>query len=165
LQQHRAKATFFLLGAQAQKEPEIVKRMLREGHEIGNHSFTHAAFDCLSWQAAQREITQTQEVLEAMQGRPCRLFRPPWGKLCLASLLGAWLKGMTIAMWSVDLKDCVATCAEDIVAAVATRPIRHGDIVLYHGDSPAALVALPAVLEAALRDGYKAVTVSQMLEC
>jgi hypothetical protein len=67
-------------------------------------------------------------------------------------------------MWSVDLKDCLAARAEEIVAAVATRPICPGDIVLYHGDSPAALAALPAVLEAALRDGYKAVLVSQMLE-
>jgi glycosyltransferase involved in cell wall biosynthesis len=165
LQQYGARATFFLLGAQVQKEPKLVERMLREGHEIGNHSFTHAAFDCLSWQEALREITETQEVLETIQGRPCRLFRPPGGKLCLSSLLGAWLKCMTIAMWSVDLKDCLANRAEEIAAAVATRPIRPGDIVLYHGDSPAALAALPAVLEAALRNGYKAVPVSQMLEC
>jgi glycosyltransferase involved in cell wall biosynthesis/peptidoglycan/xylan/chitin deacetylase (PgdA/CDA1 family) len=164
LQQYGARATFFLLGAQVQKEPKLVERMLREGHEIGNHSFTHPAFDRLSWQAAVREVTQTQEVLEAIQGRPCRLFRPPGGKLCFSSLLGAWLKRMTIAMWSVDLKDCLANRAEEIAAAVAARPIRHGDIVLYHGDSPAALAALPAVLEAALRDGYKAVPVSQMLE-
>jgi peptidoglycan/xylan/chitin deacetylase (PgdA/CDA1 family) len=164
LQQYKAKATFFLLGEQVQKEPKIVERMLREGHEIGNHSFTHPAFDGLSWQEALQEISRTQEVLEAIQGRPCHLFRPPWGKLCLSSLLGAWLEGMTIAMWSVDLKDCLAIRTEEIEAAVATLSIRHGDIILYHGDNPAALAALPAVLEAALRDGYKAVPVSQMLE-
>jgi glycosyltransferase involved in cell wall biosynthesis len=165
LQQYGARATFFLLGVQMQKEPKLVERMLREGHEIGNHSFTHPAFDHLSWQAARREIAQTQEVIKDMQGRPCRLFRPPGGKLCLSSVFGAWLKGMTIAMWSVDLKDCLAQRTEDIAAALAMQPIRPGDIVLYHGDSPVALAALPAVLEAALRDGYKAVPLSQMLEC
>jgi glycosyltransferase involved in cell wall biosynthesis len=164
LQQYEAKATFFLLGEQVQKEPKLVERMLREGHAIGNHSFTHPEFDSLSLQEALWEVTQTQEVLEAIQGWPCRLFRPPWGKLCLSSLLAAWLKGMTIAMWSIDLKDCLATRSEDIVTAVANLSIRPGDIVLYHGDNPAALAALPAVLEAALRNGYKAVSVSQMLE-
>jgi peptidoglycan/xylan/chitin deacetylase (PgdA/CDA1 family) len=82
--------------------------------------------------------------------------------LCLVSILGAWLKRMTIVMWSVDLKDFRLEHADEISAQLASNPISNGDIILYHGHSPAALAALPKVIESALDQGRQAVTVSEM---
>jgi glycosyltransferase involved in cell wall biosynthesis/peptidoglycan/xylan/chitin deacetylase (PgdA/CDA1 family) len=163
LKQFGAKATFFVIGKKAEKHRDLVKRIIEEGHEIGNHSFTHPEFDRLSWKEARAEITRAQIVLGELQGRSCSLFRPPFGKLCLASILGAWLKRMTIVMWSIDLKDFRANDQNEVIAALTVRPMGPGDIVLYHGDNMAALAALPTVIESALQRGRKIVPVSRML--
>jgi peptidoglycan/xylan/chitin deacetylase (PgdA/CDA1 family) len=163
LGRYEATATFFLIGEKAARNNELVKQILREGHEIANHSYTHPPFDRLSLKQALEEVDRTQVVLQAIQGRSCRLFRPPKGRLCLVTLIGAWIRRMTIVMWSVDLKDYRANQTDEIAERLTETPIEPGDIVLYHGHNPAALAALPQVLEAALTGGRRAVSVSVML--
>jgi peptidoglycan/xylan/chitin deacetylase (PgdA/CDA1 family) len=163
LRRCNAKATFFLIGEKAARERQLVCRILEEGHEIGNHSYSHPQFESLSWKQAVAEIAETRTLLEGLQGRECRLFRPPRVKLCLPSILGAWLKRMTVVMCSRDLKDFRAEHPDEIRTQLAADPISNGDIILYHGHNPAALGALPKVIECALGQGRRAVTVSEML--
>ena len=163
LRQFDVHATFFLIGNRIEANKTIVHRMVKEGHEVGNHSYSHPKIDQLSLAEAADEIVRTTAVIESCSGKPSRLFRPPEGKLCLGSIVGAWLNGQRIVMWNIDLKDCFATSTEDVDDALADATITPGDIILYHGDSVASLEALPRVLARMSRDGIKLVPLSELL--
>jgi len=161
LRDHEAKATFFVVGGAAEQYPDIVKRMQKEGHEVGSHSYSHPYFNKLSWSGAGQEITMTSWVLDHILGVKCRLFRPPHGKLSLRSLIPAWAAGQQVVMWNVDLKDYRASSGE-VEAQLDRTSLSSGDIILYHGTNDAALTALPRVIEAARGNGREAVTISQL---
>ena len=161
LRDHEAKATFFVVGGAAEQYPDIVKRMQKEGHEVGSHSYSHPYFNQLSWSGAGQEITMTSWVLDHILGVKCRLFRPPHGKLSLRSLIPAWAAGQQVVMWNVDLKDYRASSGE-VEAQLDRTSLSSGDIILYHGINDAALTALPRVIEAARENGREAVTISRL---
>jgi peptidoglycan-N-acetylglucosamine deacetylase len=156
------KATFFVVGGCAEQYPDIVRRIAEEGHEVGSHSYSHPYFQRLSWRAAAQEIKMTSAVLNCVLGKKCRLFRPPFGKLSPRSLIPAWAAGQHVAMWSIDLKDYCAHHGE-VEARLARTSLSSGDIILYHGVGEASLRALPRVIEAALQEGRKAVTISEII--
>jgi peptidoglycan-N-acetylglucosamine deacetylase len=162
LRKYGVKATFFVVGGCAEQYPDIVARMVQEGHEVGNHSYSHPYFQRLSWRGATQEIKMTSTVLNCILGKKCRLFRPPFGKLSPRSLIPAWATGQRVVMWSVDLKDYCARPGE-VEAKLTETPLSSGDIILYHGVSEASITALPHVIEAALDKGRKAVTISEII--
>jgi peptidoglycan/xylan/chitin deacetylase (PgdA/CDA1 family) len=157
------KATFFVVGDCAEQYPNIVRRMVDEGHEVGNHSYSHPYFQRLSWKGASQEIGMTNTVLNRILGQKCRLFRPPFGKLSMQSLIPAWAAGQHVVLWNVDLKDYRAQ-VEPVETKLARTSLSSGDIVLYHGTSEPALRALPRVIESALGGGRKAVTISELIQ-
>jgi peptidoglycan/xylan/chitin deacetylase (PgdA/CDA1 family) len=159
---HAVKATFFVVGGAAEQYPEIVLRMKKEGHDVGNHSYSHPYFHKLSWSGAIREIGMTRWVLDRILGEECTLFRPPHGKLSLRSLIPAWAAGQQVVMWNVDLKDYRASTGE-VEAQLDRTSFASGDIILYHGISEPALRALPCVIKAALGKGRQAVTISDLI--
>jgi peptidoglycan/xylan/chitin deacetylase (PgdA/CDA1 family) len=158
---YAVKATFFVVGGAAEQYPDIVVRMRKEGHDVGNHSYSHPYFHRLSWSGAIREIRMTRWVLDRILGEKCKLFRPPHGKLSLRSLIPAWAAGQQVVMWNVDLKDYRASTGE-VEEQLDRTSFSSGDIILYHGANEAALKALPRVIQAALDKGREAVTISQL---
>ncbi len=156
-------ATFFLVGEKIEQHKEMVRRIFEEGHELGNHSYTHPSFDYLSWKESVGEIEKTQALLQAITGRPCRSFRPPFGKLCVGSIVGGWIANMTCVMWNVDLKDFQATSSGEILAALQCQSLQPGDVLLYHGTNPHAVQALPVILDAIVRQKFQPVSISGML--
>lgn len=163
LKAHQVRATFFLIGEKATRHGALVARILADGHQIGNHSYSHPNFSGLSWKAARNEIATTRRVLEELQpGRTCRLFRPPHGTVCAASTFVPWLKGNTVVLWNVDFKDFRAEQPAEITNRVSARRFAPGDIILYHGHNPAALGALPCILQSAQHEGLTFVPVSRM---
>jgi peptidoglycan-N-acetylglucosamine deacetylase len=162
LRAYGAKATFFVIGERANRYRRILRRIVAEGHELGNHSFTHPDFRSLPLSGAAHEIDRANQPIVEVQRHPCRWFRAPKGRLSVGALVSAWRRDMTVVSWSVDLKDFRADSADQIVARLALRPIEAGDIVLYHGHSPAALSALPAVLDAARDRGLRLVSLSEL---
>jgi peptidoglycan-N-acetylglucosamine deacetylase len=163
LRDHAVKATFFVVGGASEQYPDIVVRMKEEGHDVGNHSYSHPYFHRLSWTGAMREIRMTRWVLDRILGEKCKLFRPPHGKLALRSLIPAWAAGQHVVMWNVDLKDYRASTGE-VERQLALTSISSGDIILYHGINEAALTALPRVIEAAQGNGREAVTISELMQ-
>ena len=159
---HAVKATFFVVGGAAEQYPDIVLRMKKEGHDVGNHSYSHPYFHRLSWSGAIQEIRMTRSVLNRILGEECKLFRPPHGKLALRSLLPAWASGQQVVMWNVDLKDYCASAGE-VEAKLDRTSFSSGDIILYHGVREAALQALPRVIQAAREHGREAVTISTLV--
>jgi peptidoglycan/xylan/chitin deacetylase (PgdA/CDA1 family) len=100
--------------------------------------------------------------LENLTGQPCRRFRPPFGKLSVNSLVAAWLSNQQVVMWSVDLKDFSAESIESVEERLAGRPLRAGDVLLYHACNPAGIGALPMILEYAKSAGLKATTLTNL---
>jgi peptidoglycan/xylan/chitin deacetylase (PgdA/CDA1 family) len=105
LKRYGVKATFFLIGTKAKEHPDIVKRIVKEGHAIGNHSFSHPLFTKLDMNRFSQEIEQTEDVLQALTGSRPKLIRPPYGVINEEQLLWVQARGMTVVNWNVDSLD------------------------------------------------------------
>lgn len=123
-----AKATFFLVGARAQRHPELVARIAAEGHEIGNHGWSHRSLPTLSEAEITRELTRTREVL---QGQGQALMRPPFGDATAAVNTTVRRLGYTMVIWNVSGEDWYDDDAETIARRILDRA-RPGAIVLLH---------------------------------
>lgn len=165
LDHYDVKATFFVVGQNAERYPEIVQRCAEKGHEIGNHTYTHRYFNRLSAIEAENEIKKDSKLLEALTGAPCRLFRPPGGIFDSASAALASKAGMKTVIWNVDTKDWAGESADNIFKNV-TKNACNGSIILFHdytGNKSHTLEALRLVIPYLLNEGYSLVTVSELI--
>jgi len=157
------KLTFFLIGENAARYPKLVQRELAEGHEVGNHSYTHPDLAKMSDDAVRSEIQKTQDAIIAASGYKPVLMRPPYG--ALTPRQRQWVArdfGFKIILWEVDPLDWKnpgpSVVASRIIAA--TRP---GYIILSHDIHSQTVDAMPVVFDTLLAKGYKFVTVSELL--
>jgi peptidoglycan-N-acetylglucosamine deacetylase len=163
LKQRNIKVTFFMIGQNAERNPEIVKRILAEGHEIGNHSWTHPQLSKLSDQRITDEITKTQDAIKNASGYTPVLLRPPYG--AITSRQKDWIEkqfGLSIIMWSVDPFDWKRPGASVIEQRILAGA-RPGSIILSHDIHKQTVDAMPATLDALAQKGFKFVTVSQLI--
>ena len=163
LKQRNIKATFFMIGQNAERNPAIVKRILAEGHEIGNHSWTHPQLSKLSDDRVTEEINKTQNAIKDSSGYTPVLMRPPYG--AITARQKDWIEkqfGLSVIIWSVDPFDWKrpgASVIEERILAGA----RPGAIVLSHDIHKQTVDAMPATLDALAAKGFKFVTVSQLI--
>ncbi|MQY03706.1 polysaccharide deacetylase family protein [Actinomadura macrotermitis] len=158
LKQQGARATFFLLGQSVELHPDAVKRMALEGHEIGNHTWSHKQLTSLPDGAVQSEIQRTQQVIKQASGVTPMLFRPPFGAV---NARVNKVIGMPDIMWSVDTLDWQhQDTARDIKVGV-NQP-KAGDIVLFHEIHKTTIDAMPQVLAGLKQKGFTFVTVTEM---
>ena len=104
LAERRIAVTFFVLGQNAERRPALIKRMLAEGHEVANNSYSHANMRLLKPEAQFLEMKKAQEVLHSL-GAEVRYFRPPYGRYTPVTTAKAEALGMTILLWSLDSQD------------------------------------------------------------
>lgn len=128
LKKHRARATFFMIGQNASRYPEIVQQVAQAGHTIGNHSWNHPSFPSVAGQERRAQIRTCARAL-APYGQ--RLFRPPYGEYNLASQLDALWLGYKVIHWSLDIKDWRGLDADRMAEQIVTDT-RSGSIVLLH---------------------------------
>jgi peptidoglycan-N-acetylglucosamine deacetylase len=114
LGQQGVKATFFLVGSYAQWEPALVRRIVEEGHLIGNHSWSHPNLALTGTDRVHEELRRTSEALEEITGRPVRYFRPPFGARRPAVLRAARQQGLTPVMWNAMTNDWKEPAEEQI---------------------------------------------------
>ncbi|MFN0185525.1 MAG: polysaccharide deacetylase family protein [Aquabacterium sp.] len=153
LSRHGAKATFFLIGASAERHPAVVDRIVGEGHAIGNHSMTHPRMPRLNARQQVQQITQANEVLRRW-GDPTRMFfRPPNGRLTVPLVLQALTGGQPIMLWSVDSLDYRDAAPAVVDRLTALTPVP-GDVMLFHDDGACAARALAIMLPRWRRDGF-----------
>jgi peptidoglycan/xylan/chitin deacetylase (PgdA/CDA1 family) len=164
LKQHKIPATFFVIGQQAERHPEIVRRMIAEGHLVGNHSFTHSEPRGISAQQLVEEVQRTRELLLDLTGQAPALFRPPKGKLTAAKLWALWRAGQTVVLWNSDPRDYVCRSASDVRNWFRAHPLCAGNLVLMHDNRPHAAEVLPELIAAARRRGQTFVTVSEWVQ-
>jgi peptidoglycan/xylan/chitin deacetylase (PgdA/CDA1 family) len=125
------RATFFVLAEKAERHPELIRRMLDDGHEIGLHGIDHARLTDLPARTAARAVRTGRRRLEAVTGRPVRLYRPTYGAQGMAQFLTARALGMDVVYWTAWARDWLEDTAE-AVAGRAVRARHPGAIVLLH---------------------------------
>jgi peptidoglycan/xylan/chitin deacetylase (PgdA/CDA1 family) len=163
LAQRHMHVTFFVVGTNAAAHPEILRRAVAEGHEVGNHSWDHPDFARKSEEEVRSQLDRTQDAIKVALGHPPTLFRPPYGSLTKDQK--KWISrdyGYKIILWSVDPLDWRRPGPEIIHHRIvdATHP---GAIILSHDIHPGTIEAMPATFDDLLAKGYKFVTVSELL--
>jgi peptidoglycan/xylan/chitin deacetylase (PgdA/CDA1 family) len=163
LRRNHVHATFFLCGANAERYPDLVRRIKAEGHEIGNHTYSHPYLYLMDREKIAAEIDRTQETLQKISGERPRLFRPPFGVrwFTLWSLLRE--RGLTMVLRSVRGYD--GRLGADGIAKTTLDQLAPGAIILLHDgfethepaevDRSATVRALPAIISGAQRAGYR----------
>jgi len=159
LRRRSVPATFFLIGRRIEQRPDLARRILRDGHQIGNHSYSHPRMVLERPRAYAEEIDRTDRLIRELgYGGPID-FRPPYGQKLLVL---PWLlaqRGKLDVLWSVDSRDYMDPDPASIARRVLLR-VRPGSIVLLH-DSPRTAAALPALLDGLLSRGYRLVRVRE----
>jgi cellulose synthase/poly-beta-1,6-N-acetylglucosamine synthase-like glycosyltransferase/peptidoglycan/xylan/chitin deacetylase (PgdA/CDA1 family)/spore germination protein YaaH len=177
LKAKHVKATFFIIGENAEAYPQIVQRMVEEGHDVGNHTFTHPNLADTPGPAVVLELNATQRLFQALTGRTLRLFRPPYlgdaepsdeGDLRpveLAQSLGYMTIGMHVDPVDWELPGVPAILHRVLAAVHSKNPDIRGNILLFHdagGDRSQTVAALPLVIDALRAQGYHFVTVADL---
>lgn len=168
LKKNEVKATFFIVGARAAKHPGLVKRILRDGHSIGNHSYNHPDFSRLGLNAFRSQITRTGNILYRIAGFKPRLIRPPYGAITENQIKWAAASGYTIVNWNVDSLDWKGLPKEEVKRNILSHTGR-GSIILMHGGGgvgsnlSGTIGALPEVIRNLRNRGYTFVTVPELL--
>jgi peptidoglycan/xylan/chitin deacetylase (PgdA/CDA1 family) len=161
LKARNVKATFFVLGQQVRREPDVVRRMAAEGHEVDNHSFDHPDFRHLSRAEQQREIDATQAALRSLGIVP-KYFRPPYGDYDPETVRAAARDGLTVVLWTTDGKDWKYHTVHALEAYVDRElKIRIGGIYLFHDILPWTVAAMPEILDRMAERGCRFVTLAQ----
>jgi peptidoglycan/xylan/chitin deacetylase (PgdA/CDA1 family) len=159
------KATFFVLGQNAKKYPELLKRMVEEGHEIGNHSWNHPQFDNMTAAQINKQLDDTDKVIEKATGIKPVLVRTPYGQGMLDSekRVRQVLKkrGNPLILWSIDPNDWKASTSA--TASCIVGGARKGSIILTHDTGAETRAAYPTIIKKLQKKGFKFVTISQML--
>jgi peptidoglycan/xylan/chitin deacetylase (PgdA/CDA1 family) len=163
LRERNIKATFYVIGRNVEMYPEITRRIVAEGHEIGNHTYTHRNLTKLSDDSVREELTKTRSAIAQAAGVRPRTMRPPYGALLQRQR--SWIHsemGYPTILWSVDPLDWKRPGPSVVTSRIlsATTP---GAIVLAHDLHAPTVDAMPATLDGLLRKGYRFVTVSQLL--
>lgn len=162
LDKYKVKTTFFLVGEWVDKYPDSVKEIAKRGHDVENHSNTHAHMPQLSTADMTGEIQSCNEKIKKLTGETPTLFRAPYGDYnndVVKTVNGC---DMYCVQWDVDSLDWKDPTAEQITKNVVDK-ITNGSIVLLHNGATNTPEALPMVIEGILEKGYEIVPISEIL--
>ncbi|MFW6026982.1 MAG: polysaccharide deacetylase family protein [Candidatus Woesearchaeota archaeon] len=166
LDEHNVNATFFLLGTQIEKYPELVKNIDKKGHLIGNHSYSHKDFRKINKTKLLKEINKTDKLIIKNSKQEPDLIRPPYGALTNSQIELLSEKGYKIIEWSLDIKDWRAENSCDIMMERANSYIHEGAIILLHdggGDRSRTVKLLPKLITKLKEKGYEFTTVDKLI--
>ncbi|MDD5595282.1 MAG: polysaccharide deacetylase family protein [Candidatus Omnitrophica bacterium] len=173
LQRAGVKATFFMIGEHVLKYPEIAKRVVKEGHEIGNHSFDHHVLLYYTMEELEQEVNSGEDAIRKVTGVTTHYFRPPKAWLTAAEKKKLKEMGYEVILWSLNSKDWV-TFDDKYIIRYLVRHVRPGDIILFHdsggvfntegGSRHETVLTIPKLVEKLQDRGYKFVTISQLLD-
>lgn len=158
LKQYDAKATFFVIGEEAERNAAILKQAASEGHQIGNHSFSHDRLSTLSIRAVIADLEKTNAVIQRITGTKPTVYRPPFGAITQQMRKSI---SMPPILWSLDTLDWKHRNADKTVDIIK-KEAKNGAIVLMHDIHQPTADALPRVLEALQAQGYTFVTIDEL---
>ena len=168
LKQHNIKATFFVIGENIEYQKDILKMVNEQGHEIGNHFYTHDNINKLTKEEIKANIIKNNELIYSVIKKKPKVVRPPYGIVTddLKEVCGEL--GMSIILWTddKDSKDWELTKDSDIINNL-TKKVSNGDIFLFHDSNKKftnTLSAIDVIIPTLKKKGYKWVTVSELLK-
>ncbi|MBR6770634.1 MAG: polysaccharide deacetylase family protein [Lachnospiraceae bacterium] len=159
LKERGVQATFFVTGEHAQMHPEIIERMHKEGHLIGNHTYSHIQLREDNRDEFKNQLVKTNEIIREITGEEVQYVRPPYG---------TWDKGMEKelnmfpVLWTIDPLDWCSTNVEHIRKNVVSKARENG-IILMHDYYPSTVTAALEVVDELQKQGYEFVTVEEIL--
>ncbi|MCC6485027.1 MAG: polysaccharide deacetylase family protein [Armatimonadetes bacterium] len=162
LRQENVKATFFVVGEQAERYPDLVRDQIRGEHCVGNHTYHHVSLTKIPELYVADEIKACGDVLRHITGRAPHLFRPPGGDYNARVTDAARALGYTMVLWSDDPGDYASPGAFKI-AQRTLRCAGNGGILLLHDGIQQTVDILPSLIDTLRKRGYEFVTVDQML--
>lgn len=156
LSKHNIKASFFCIGDNIRKHPEIFKRIVNEGHSIGNHTYNHLK----GWQTSVEEYSKNiqqcdQEIIVHCPLSIVNCFRPPYGRITPRQV--KVIRDKKIVMWDVLTRDYDASLSEERCFKGSLQAVRNGSIIVFHDSLKAEKnlrYALPRLVDACLQNGY-----------
>ena len=159
LKERGVRATFFVTGEHAELHPEIIKRMVEEGHLVGNHTYSHIQLTQNNRETYRQELIKTNEILKGITGQEVQYVRPPYG---------SWDKSfekelnMFPVLWSVDPMDWCSENVSRITEKIVSK-VKENDIILMHDYYGTSVTAALRVVDELLDEGYAFVTVEEIL--
>ena len=160
LEERDARATFFLIGRQIEGNEDLVERMQAEGHQVGSHTWSHTRLTGVSADTLRQEVGRTEEALEDLLGPGSYWLRPPYGAVDAAD---RDLIQTPMIKWSIDPRDWEKLDTAQVTAAVL-KAAAPNQIILLHDIYPTSVDAAMAVVDALQGEGYRFVTVAELLE-
>jgi peptidoglycan-N-acetylglucosamine deacetylase len=141
LRQQDIKATFFLVGQNIQEHPELAREIVREGHSVGNHSFTHPVLFLKSLDFQREQIRHTNEIIQETVGIRPRTFRPPFGYFDFRTLKIVKTENQRVVMWDIDARDFSMKQPDSLIRRVTTSTSQ-GSVILLHDNDRTAVSIL-----------------------
>jgi peptidoglycan/xylan/chitin deacetylase (PgdA/CDA1 family) len=155
------KASFFLVGSMAEKNPELVREIRSRGHTVANHSHTHRSCIALSGEELEEDIRKCSKILEVITSEPVRFFRPPGGKYDRKTVERVKKSGMKLVLWDINSRDYTGVSPSFIANRTVRRAVP-GSILLFHSGVKATIDALPEIVARLRKNGFEFVTLDEM---
>ncbi len=166
LRHHDIKATFFVIGENANYYPDVLCQITEEGHEIGNHTFTHSLKKNINQKVLTDELKKSHNTIKNICGYEVKLFRPPGGIINDKVKETVCELGYKIVLWNIDTKDWAHSSVESITKNVLSNT-KSGSIILFHDyiykNSPT-IEALEKIIPKLKEQGYSFVTVGELID-
>jgi peptidoglycan/xylan/chitin deacetylase (PgdA/CDA1 family) len=163
LKQYHAKATFFVVGEQAERNPDLIRAEIAAGDSVGNHTYDHVSLVKIPQAYVGTEIKACGEVLRQITGHAPHLFRPPGGNYDDSVTDVSQALGYTMVLWTDDPGD-YASPGNDIIMSRLLGKINNGSIILLHDGVEQTVAVLPRLLQYLKDHGYQTVTIDEMLK-
>lgn len=164
LKQRGIHATFFLVGKNAAAFPEVVRRIVAEGHEVGNHSWSHPLFTQLGKESVESQLRRTHDAIVKACGTAPLLYRPPYGAVSIAQRARIEATfGYPAILWDVDPQDWKHPRTAQKVYDAIHHQTRPGSIILCHDIHETTIAAMPATLDDLTARGFRFATVTQLI--
>lgn len=162
LSQSRARSTFFMIGNRVKQSPNLAREVKAQGHEIGNHSYTHPVLSHLSAETVKQELEKTQNIIAETTGVTSHWFRPPYGAFKASQAPIAAALKLNIVIWSVDPRDW-SRPGINVIQRRVVNQTSGGDIVLCHDLHRQTGDAAPYMIASLVDRGFELVTLSELL--
>ncbi|OPA76826.1 chitooligosaccharide deacetylase [Paenibacillus selenitireducens] len=168
LKKYDVKATFFVVGNRAEEHPEMIQRMIREGHTLGNHSYSHPNFPMISDASFQQEVLKTNQIIQKLTGKNLCFIRPPYGNISEDQIKWLASQHIKIINWNVDSLDWTGLTADQVKTNIMSN-LTSGAIVLQHAaggvgeDLTGTVDALPQIITELRDKQIDMVTVPELL--
>jgi len=162
LKRRKLHATFFMIGRSIAAAPDLARRVLAEGHEVGNHTFTHPKLTTLSDQQAEAEIQKTQDIIGEVLHHRAVWFRPPYGALSRNQAGIVQKTGLRVVLWNVDPADW-SQPGEDKIARTVLAETKPGSIIVCHDLHAQTANSLGPILDGLAERDFMPATLSALL--